>query len=167
MRTRIFGGATLCASFVLAPFATSPALAQCCDDHQDHSARACCASHDGATAGSAVPHSAIVTAPGVQKTVVFFGEPVRIGGTGPYLKGLYVIEHDDNRMARGEPCTYIYPLKNQLRPVVTFRCTHLERAAAETDRVVLSRQSVSGFKELREFQFAGDEASHGVPTTIR
>jgi len=47
-----------------------------------------------------------------------------------------VIEHDNDRMARGEPCTHIYAYNDRTTPVATFHCTHLERDRADEGVVV-------------------------------
>lgn len=203
MRTNLFAASALIL-ILLAPWAASPAAAQCCDDHQmpaataapmDHSqhgtaaaAMPCCADHaaqpakapamaccdekkapaktamaccDGNDAGVAVAALGLPVKPAVQTLAVTFVNPVRVGGA--VLMGRYVIEHDDARMARGEPCTYIYNADDRRVPVVTFHCTHLERPAANEGTVVLRPGAQYPLQELREFQFAGDDAAHGVP----
>ena len=102
-----------------------------------------------------------VTAPARQATVVWFMQPVRVGDK--ILQGRYVIEHDNDRMARGEPCTHIYAFNDQKTPVVAFHCTHLERDAAKGNTVVL-QSNPDGLKTLTEFQFNGETAAHGYPT---
>ena len=77
--------------------------------------------------------------------------------------GAYLIEHDDARMARGEPCTYIYAADDRREPVATFHCEHLERPAGDTATLVLAPTINPAIKRLMEFQFGGDTASHGVP----
>ena len=70
----------------------------------------------------------------------------------------------DVRMARGEPCTYIYAASDLRLPVVTFHCTHLERGRSGAPTVVLrSLGESNGMKELVAFQFAGEIGAHGVP----
>ncbi|MGE4086169.1 MAG: hypothetical protein AB7H93_24555 [Vicinamibacterales bacterium] len=136
--------------------ATPAAAMPCCADH-DHASMPCCAGHDH---GTPAP-TAATAAPAVQTTRVTFRDPVRVGDK--ILLGRYVIEHDNDRMARGEPCTYIYEADDRRMPVVTFHCTHLTRPVAAAPTVVLGRGTVYPIRELREFQFAGEEASHGVP----
>ena len=54
------------------------------------------------------------------------------------LQGTYIFEHDDERMARGEPCMYIYT-SNKGKPgdkVASFHCTPVERPVAKN--VVIS-----------------------------
>lgn len=107
------------------------------------------------------PVPAVVTASARQATEVWFMQPVRVGDK--ILQGRYVIEHDNDRMARGEPCTHIYAFNDQKTPVVAFHCTHLERGAVKGNTVVL-QPNADGFKTFTEFQFNGETAAHGYPT---
>lgn len=106
------------------------------------------------------PVPPVVAAPARQATVVWFQQPVRIGNH--ILQGRYVIEHDNDRMAAGGPCTYIYAWDNQKVPVVAFHCEHLDRPGVEKTTVVL-QTGPDGFKRLVEFQFPGDTGGHGTP----
>jgi hypothetical protein len=136
----------------------APAAAQCCTaSAAPAAAMPCCADHDH---GRPAP-AAATASPAVQTAPVTFSDPVRVGDK--ILLGRYVIEHDDDRMARGEPCTYIYGADDRRLPVVAFHCTHLTRPVAAAPTVVLGRGAVYPIRELREFQFAGEAASHGVP----
>lgn len=96
-----------------------------------------------------------------QKTEVWFQRPVRVGKV--ILQGRYVIEHDNDRMARGEPCTYIYAFNDRTKPVVTFHCTHLERGPVSANTVVLYPIGDGAMQGMAEFQFTGETAAHGVP----
>lgn len=95
-----------------------------------------------------------------QATDVWFMRPVMVGKS--ILQGHYVIEHDNDRMARGEPCTHIYAFEDREKPVVTFHCTHLERNRAKENIAVLTTKG--DMQYMTEFQFAGETASHGVPS---
>jgi hypothetical protein len=102
-----------------------------------------------------------------QVAEVWFTQPVLVGKT--ILQGRYVIEHDNDRMARGEPCTHIYAYKDfaayDLKtPVAAFHCTHLDRGRANDTIVVLVSTADPSIKRLTEFQFAGESAAHGYPT---
>ena len=97
-----------------------------------------------------------------QLAEVWFQRPVLVGKA--ILQGRYVIEHDNDRMARGEPCTNIYAYNERTIPVATFHCTHLERDRADENIVVLVTTSDGYMQRLTEFQFAGETASHGYPT---
>ena len=110
---------------------------------------------------NAIWAAATEAAPVKQTAMVWFHRPVWVGDS--VLMGQYVIEHDTDRQARGEPCTHIYAAGNLTVPVVTFHCTHLDRNSAEKNTVVL--QSLpNGSQKLLEFQFAGEHAAHGFPT---
>jgi hypothetical protein len=157
----------------------SPALAQGADHCKDKMAAShagcgmpCCSDHKAPVAmddsGLTDPFfMALQTDPPVapvparQATVVWFNQPVRIGNN--ILQGRYVIEHDNDRMAAGGPCTYIYRFEDQKTPVVAFHCVHLDRATGDKGTVVLHKGG-DGFLHLDEFQFPGDPAAHGLPT---
>ena len=102
--------------------------------------------------------------PARQVAEVWFHRPVIVGRA--ILQGRYVIEHDNDRMARGEPCTHIYAYDDyadgDLMKPVAFHCTHLDRARAGQNTVVLVSAS-DGMQVLTEFQFAGETASQGYP----
>jgi hypothetical protein len=142
--------------------------AGCCD-------MPCCADHMMADAKTVAEPSAIemllamapqvtdpqwAPAPPVrQASDVWFMRPVMVNGK--ILQGHYVIQHDNDRMARGEPCTHIYAFNDRTKPVVTFDCKHLERdRASQTTASVATKGDM---QVLTEFQFAGDTAAHGVP----
>ena len=75
-----------------------------------------------------------------------------------------MIEHDNDRMARGEPCTHIYAYDNQNCRwcVSTARISNADRVDANT--AVLATIGDGSMQQLLEFQFAGENAAHGVPT---
>ena len=142
---------------------SAPALAS--DTACDHKAgMACCeekARCDMPCCAKDTPVTSIV-APVRQVAVVWLHRPVWVGGT--VLQGRYLIEHDTARMARGEPCTFIYPFADQRLPVVAFHCVHLERASGKTNTVVLESIGDGQHQKLQAFQFAGEIVAHGVPT---
>jgi hypothetical protein len=150
--------------------------ASCCDQGTkntpccEHKADMACCEHHGDTVkdGDAIsmlmsfarPNPQLEPAPPVrQATEVWFMRPVMVGKS--ILQGHYVIEHDTDRMARGEPCTHIYAFDDRQKPVVAFHCTHLERDRTSKPIAVVERRG--DWEYLTEFQFAGETASHGVP----
>jgi hypothetical protein len=165
MHSSLLAAATVAGLLMFSP---ATASAACCDQHHPaHQTKACCA--DPAAAEPTVVERFLETdpqlnpAPPVRQTVeVWFKRPTLIGRT--IVQGRYVIEHDNDRMARGEPCTHIYAYANRQEPVATFHCTHLERDRAGDNLVMLTDDAASGMKKLVEFQFAGEAASHGYPT---
>jgi hypothetical protein len=164
MHHNILAAAAVAALF----FLPSPASAACCD--QDHAccgtAMACC-EHDANTSDISVLNllpvdTDIAPLPGARQTFeVWFMRPTWIGKA--IVQGRYVIEHDYDRMARGEPCTHVYAYDNRQKPVATFHCTHLEREHSSRNTVGLIT-TAEGMKRLTEFQFAGEAAAHGYPT---
>jgi hypothetical protein len=99
-----------------------------------------------------------------EKAVVEFAQTVKLMGV--LLKGEYVIVHDEERMAQGHPCTYVYRSKDgkEGELVTSFHCEHVDRARAKgfTTRY-FSRSTAYEMPEIQEFQFAGSTAGHRVP----
>ena len=162
----------LAIAFAAAVLVAAPARAAACCDQHAHTKGACC---DMPCCKDHAPTDVdIVTtmlendpqlnpAPPVRQTAeVWFKRPVMVGGS--ILLGRYVIEHDNERMARGEPCTHIYAYDNRTRPVAAFHCVHLERDRADNNLVVVYTTSDGVTQRLTEFQFAGETAAHGYPT---
>ncbi len=165
MFSRIFAAAIV-AGFVV--FLPARADAACCDQATGSccdKAKPCCDKKQHAHEPSALDflvslEPAAPAAPARQTAEVWFMRPTWIGKS--IVQGRYVIEHDNDRMARGEPCTHVYAYDDRTKPVATFHCTHIERDEADTNLVRLI-DDPSGFKRLTEFQFAGEHASHGHP----
>jgi hypothetical protein len=88
---------------------------------------------------------------------------------GAVAYGTVVFEHDDERMARGEPCTTVYEAdpatKERGRVIVEFMCSPRERPVASKFEAICARASIDGPDLLVEYQFAGDREGHGVPLT--
>lgn len=157
----------LAAAFVAGVVLFLPARADaaCCDQAQAaccDKSMACCEKKPHEHKPNAVDFLVSLKPPQPARQVaeVWFTQPTWIGRT--IVQGRYVIEHDNDRMARGEPCTHVYAYNDQKKPVATFHCTHLERDQARSNIVRLI-DDASGFKRLTEFQFAGEQASHGHP----
>lgn len=102
--------------------------------------------------------------PKLQKAVVVFNEPVKL--LGVILKGEYVIVHDEERMAKGEDCTYVYAREDgkQGRLVTSFHCIPVEREAVNHFTVMVAMTDpASNMPELIEFRFANSVEGHKVP----
>jgi hypothetical protein len=97
-----------------------------------------------------------------QQAVTHFDNPVTLQGV--VLKGTYLFVHDDAAMKRGEACSRIYKGEAEApdKLVASFHCIHVERSKA-TKFTVRALETSPGMVELREFQFAGETAGHGVP----
>src|SRR6187397_3011617 len=121
MHSKLLAAAGIAALVIFAPVRAD---ASCCDKAKDasHQMKAempcctaqpemkCCAEPDAIAMllqGQDLLDPQWAPAPPVrQATEVWFQRPVRVGRN--ILQGRYVIEHDNDRMARGEPCTHIY-----------------------------------------------------------
>lgn len=101
-------------------------------------------------------------APKKQSATVVFNEPVKLLNV-VLQKGEYLIVHDDELMARGEACTYVYSLKGGKTLVASFHCTPVPRAEVKRFTVRTARVSLDAMSEIREFQFGGSTESHLVP----
>ena len=103
-------------------------------------------------------------APRKEQALVEFPESVKLMGV--FLKGEYLVVHDEERMARGEPCTYVYSgkVENQSKLVTSFHCLHVDRDKVDRFTVTLDpRRSAYDVLEVREIQFANSTDGHRVP----
>ena len=109
--------------------------------------------------------SASETAKKVRATMKF-DKPVMLMGTE--LKGTYLFVHDDEAMARGDACTYVYKGQAELadKLVVSFHCTPKDRNQVAHFTVRTIRTAL-GQDELTEFQFSGSTESHLVPVLLK
>jgi hypothetical protein len=118
---------------------------------------------------SALVSFASATPPGKEMSVVDIPDKTKL--LKVVLQGKYIFIHDDEKMAQGEPCFYVYEYsqdqagKPEARPgklVVSFHCQPVQREKA--NQIVLTFGVVSvGLFELREIQFAGSSEGHRVP----
>jgi hypothetical protein len=99
-----------------------------------------------------------------QTGVVEFSSRVKLRDI--YLSGKYLFVHDDERMARGEPCTEVYEYKDNRKGalVIEFHCKPVERTRSDKFFV---RSVMLGpphnLPEIREYQFGGSAEGHQVP----
>jgi hypothetical protein len=97
--------------------------------------------------------------------VVEFTDKTKLGGE--ILFGRYYFEHDDSRMARGEPCMYVYSYEEGKagKLVVSFHCTPVDRPKARDVIVSLVMSCSPDLFLLKEIQFKGSTKGHLVPGT--
>ena len=94
------------------------------------------------------------------RATVQFTEPVKL--LNVILKGQYLFVHDEEKMASGQDCTFVYDKEGKL--IVSFHCIPVERTKARGFRVVSSRVGTSnGPLEMKEYQFEGSTEAHQVP----
>jgi hypothetical protein len=97
-----------------------------------------------------------------ESIVVEFPQKVKL--LNVVLRGEYVFVHDEEKMARGEACTYIYTsvAGQPGNLVVSFHCQPAERQKADRFTIVTKRV-LPDLLELQEYQFAGSTEAHQVP----
>lgn len=112
----------------------------------------------------ALAASTLGASPTRRAAVVRFLNPTIIAGS--FVMGTVVIEHDDEKMAQGQPCTTVYHFDADTNgpgdPIVSFMCTPRERPLATKFEATLVR-SVSWPDRLTEYQLVGESEGHGVP----
>ncbi|HSB12028.1 MAG TPA: hypothetical protein VLM38_21255 [Blastocatellia bacterium] len=95
-----------------------------------------------------------------ERATIQFNEPVKL--LNVFLKGEYTFVHDEEKMAKGEDCTYVYNASGKL--IVSFHCIPAQRAEAKNFRVLTVQQDRTyGPREIKEYQFAGSTEAHQVP----
>jgi hypothetical protein len=104
-------------------------------------------------------------APKRQSAVIYLTEPTLVGST--IVQGPVLFVHDEERMARGEPCTTIRlfePGHGPTESLVSFHCIPTRRPTARAFTVRTRPNTTDGYGcVLTEFQFAGESEGHGVP----
>src|SRR5205807_1227224 len=81
----------------------------------------------------------------LQTAMVTFARPTWVAGQ--MLVGTYVIVHNPDKMARGEPCTALYRVGTRQRPleeVVAFHCVPRERRTVPTFTITVSSSRAGG-----------------------
>ena len=100
----------------------------------------------------------------IQWTAVNFVDAVQV--KDQLVMGPVLIVHDDEKMARGEPCTTFYrfdPAKGPQEKLISFHCLPVQRSrAAHTTFSTVGTEV--GCKRLVEYQIAGDSEAHGIPS---
>lgn len=118
---------------------------------------------------SAVGSLAGAAQPGKEMAVVEIPDKTKL--LKATLQGKYILVHDDEKMARGEPCFYVFEYSQdpagqpEVKPdklVVSFHCEPVQREKANHVVLTYGMASATLF-ELREIQFAGSSEGHRVP----
>ena len=99
-----------------------------------------------------------------ETVVVQFYDRISIGKT-ILPAGWYVFEHDDGRMAKGEPCMNVFSALDGKadKLMVAFHCTPIERPFAAVTKTNEVMTEEAGVFRLLEIQFAGTKKGHLVP----
>ncbi|HEU5238163.1 MAG TPA: hypothetical protein VFU37_13585 [Pyrinomonadaceae bacterium] len=111
--------------------------------------------------GSSLPTASKASPAGKRRAVMQFTEPVILMGVT--LKGEYLFVHDDEAMARGETCTFVYKGSAAIdsKLVASFHCIPAQRSKVSSFTVRLTE--VSGVHQVTEYQFAGETEAHTLP----
>jgi hypothetical protein len=117
------------------------------------------------SSGSAPSVANAANAAKKERAVMKFTQPVKLMGVT--LMGEYLFVHDDEAMARGQACTFVYKgvAENPNKLVVSFHCTPAERTKVD-NFTVRTMMTAPGQNELKEFQFAGSTEAHLVPVPV-
>jgi hypothetical protein len=100
----------------------------------------------------------------LEKAVVQFDDPVML--LNVTLKGQYLFVHDEERMAIGEDCTYIYDYSGSKQGdlVVSFHCIPVQKESrADKFTVTVTMRPNTNLFELVEYRFANSGEGHKVP----
>ena len=102
--------------------------------------------------------------PPVQKAVVQFDEPVKL--LTVTLKGEYLFVHDEEKMARGDDCTYVYTHSKgkQGELVISCHCVPVTRDKTDNFTISVTMQPGTDLTMLTEYRFAGSTQGHKVPS---
>ena len=101
-----------------------------------------------------------VQASTTERAVVEFTQTVKL--LDVFLRGAYVVVHDDSKMAQGEPCFSIYRKDAPDSLVVAFHCKQVARYKADSFTIRTSRRAWFDLPEVLEIQFAGATTAHQV-----
>src|SRR5262245_29002375 len=124
----------------------------------------CCIENPSCCGGSA---STCCTTPdltrGKQWSVTNFVDAIMVDRS--LVSGPVLIVHDEEKMARGEPCTTFYrfdPATGPKEALVSFHCKP-HRAEPVSKATFRTSITDAGIKRLVEYQFEGEAEAHGVP----
>jgi hypothetical protein len=100
-----------------------------------------------------------------QQGTAFFLSPTQIAGV--MVQGKTLIVHDDDKMARGEPCTTVYLYHGKVaKPLVSFMCKPEARPVTQKMIVKCVPNTLTWTTDvMTEYQFAGETEAHGVPSS--
>ena len=99
-----------------------------------------------------------------QWTLINFVDPTMVAGE--ILMGPFLVVHDSQKMAHGEPCSTFYRFDKKRGPqeaVVSFHCRPVQRQVCAKTTLTVQSDPAFGVGRLVEYQVAGDSEAHGVP----
>jgi hypothetical protein len=114
--------------------------------------------------GLALAGSRLAADPAQKWAIVNLKQTTLIAGA--FVSGPVVFVHDDAKMARGGPCTSVHRFdarKGVGEEIVAFHCKPRWTKAPEKFTQATTTKP-DGPPVMTEYQFAGDEEAHGIPT---
>jgi type II secretory pathway pseudopilin PulG len=95
-----------------------------------------------------------------ERAVVEFTQTVKL--LNVFLRGQYVVLHDDSKMAQGEPCLSVYRKEDPDNLIIAFHCKQVARDKTDQFTIRTSRRAWFDLPEVLEIQFAGATSAHQV-----
>jgi hypothetical protein len=125
---------------------------------------------------SAAARSHARVTPARQWAIVEFPKTTSVSGV-VMNAGRYVVMHDAERMARGQPCTSFWGFgedgNGEQEEAVSFHCIPRDREVVAKTKLTMTTLPGNTYgctygwswsmDKLVEYQFAGDQEGHGVP----
>lgn len=133
----------------------------CCVEHHACCDEGGCSSCDDSGCACCGSEQASITST-KQWSIVNISDPMLVNRS--FVSGPVLIVHDDQKMARGEPCTTFYRFEPGVGPkeaLVSFHCKPRRGSPIATTKLTTAR--LAGVPQLLEYQLAGDAEAHGVP----
>jgi len=101
-----------------------------------------------------------VQAATTERAVVEFTQTVKL--LDVFLRGEYVVIHDDSKMAQGEPCLSIYRNDAPDKLIIAFHCKPVARDKVGQFTIRTSQRAWFDLPEVLEIQFEGATTAHRV-----
>jgi hypothetical protein len=101
-----------------------------------------------------------VQAATTERAVVEFTQTVKL--LDVFLRGEYLIIHDDSKMSQGEPCLYVYRNEEPDKLIIAFHCKQVARDKTDKFTIRTTRRAWFDLPEVLEIQFGGATTAHQV-----
>jgi hypothetical protein len=75
-------------------------------------------------------------------------------------EGDYLVVHDNEKSARGEPCLSVYGEKNLDEPLITVHCVRRAQELTERAKIVWGNIRRDNLREFGYVQFPGEPFAH-------
>jgi hypothetical protein len=75
-------------------------------------------------------------------------------------EGNYLVVHDDEKSAMGEPCLYVYGENNPTEPLIAVHCIRRDQSVSERVKIVWGNTRGDNLREFGYIQFPGEAFAH-------